>query len=543
MIDTQAAGRVRWWWLAAAGLAFAFASTWAPHFYSNQHQYFLHGFAHAGFGDLANDWVANTTDPTPVFSWLIASVVRWLPMAILQMLFVLLMVLYLASLWWIVSCEQGGSFEDSPRATRANGAMVFAILIVAHAGIVRWASVHWLGKDFPWYLQAGVAGQYLLGPGLQPSVFGVLILAGLASYRLGRCTLGVALIASAASLHSTYLLPSGLLVGGVIVDQIRQKRVVRALMLGIFALVLVFPILVFISVKFSFSSAEAGAEARRLLCEVRIPHHCLIDRWLDSWAWLQIVWILVGLTTLRQNVLFPVLVVGVGGAVVLTATQWLTRSYFLALQFPWRLSAVLMPIATAAIASVLAKKIVKRLAFSWSMSLASAAVMVALLGGITIWMQGLGYGENDSEKSMLEFVRVHRQSGDVYLLPSRIPAVGQGPRGNVSVTFAQPPDPKSNLIPVDLQGFRLATGAAVYVDFKAVPYLDLEVLEWYRRMNNARKWYDRTDWSAGAIREELLREGITHVVASKARPPRAHYLQPIYQDDAFIVYRINRDTK
>ena len=54
--------------LLAAG--FALAHTQSPLFFSNQNQYLLHGLADAGYGHLSHDWLANTKDPTPAFSFL-----------------------------------------------------------------------------------------------------------------------------------------------------------------------------------------------------------------------------------------------------------------------------------------------------------------------------------------------------------------------------------------------------------------------------------------------------------------------------------------
>src|SRR4051812_6820563 len=51
-------------WAAAFGAAYGPA----PLYYSNQNQYFLHGLAAAGRGDLARDWLVTTRDPTPLFS-------------------------------------------------------------------------------------------------------------------------------------------------------------------------------------------------------------------------------------------------------------------------------------------------------------------------------------------------------------------------------------------------------------------------------------------------------------------------------------------
>ncbi|HEY62281.1 MAG TPA: hypothetical protein G4N95_06475, partial [Anaerolineae bacterium] len=50
---------------------FTLAYSQAPLYTSNQNQYFLHGLAKAGYGFLANDWLANTLDSTPVFSLIV----------------------------------------------------------------------------------------------------------------------------------------------------------------------------------------------------------------------------------------------------------------------------------------------------------------------------------------------------------------------------------------------------------------------------------------------------------------------------------------
>src|SRR5439155_27205481 len=97
----------------------------------------------------------------------------------------------------------------------------------------------------------------------------------------------------------------------------------------------------------------------------------------------------------------------------------------------------------------------------------------------------------------------------------------------ISTSFTPPPRlmPGSNLIPVDLQRFRLATGAAIYVDFKSVPYADVEVEEWYRRVLQVEAWYTETDSDKPAPREQLLKEGITHVAVPREQPLRAGVLE------------------
>jgi hypothetical protein len=91
---------------------------------------------------------------------------------------------------------------------------------------------------------------------------------------------------------------------------------------------------------------------------------------------------------------------------------------------------------------------------------------------------------------------------------------------------------------VDLQRFRLATGARVYVDFKSVPYAPAEVLEWQRRMNFAVKFNAEPGRNLMSDEVALRMEGVTHVVAPAARPFEAYYLKVEYTDGAYIVYRV-----
>ena len=93
---------------------------------------------------------------------------------------------------------------------------------------------------------------------------------------------------------------------------------------------------------------------------------------------------------------------------------------------------------------------------------------------------------------------------------------------------------------MDLQRFRLVTGAPIYVDFKSVPYKDVEVLEWYRRVRLAEGWYAAKDWER--VRDELVREGVTHVVTTADRDTGGAALERVYADEVYRVYRVRRDS-
>jgi hypothetical protein len=95
-------------------------------------------------------------------------------------------------------------------------------------------------------------------------------------------------------------------------------------------------------------------------------------------------------------------------------------------------------------------------------------------------------------------------------------------------------------IPVDLQRFRLLTGAPIYIDFKAPPYAADEVIEWHARMANAERWTKERDWDATGILDEVRSAGITHVVTTTDKDVTCEGLERVYGDESYRVYRVKR---
>jgi hypothetical protein len=513
--------------------AFAVAHTQAPLFYSNQNQYLLHGLANAGYGHLSHDWLATTRDPTPLFSAVVAGCYGVFGLPSLQVVyFALLMGYFLAARWL------AGAVPWGPR-TLPDRLAFAALFTTAHAAFLRVVSVRLTGTDYPWYLQAGLANQYVLGPGLQPSTFGVLLVAAVAAFARGRPVLAGLLTAGAGTLHATYLLPGALFTAGMISALLAERKWRAAVTTGAVTLLAVLPVTVFLAVRFAPLAAERYAEAQRVLATVRIPHHAVIARWFDGAAMLQLAWITLGLAAVRRTPLFWVLVVMTLGGAALTAVQAATGSHTLALMFPWRESAVLVPVSTALVAARMAGA----LPAGWWVGWLSAALLLALAGGgVSVMANRGGYFEAPNEGELFSWVRGYAGPDNVFLLPARFPKVGDvkpGPKVP-STSFTPPPrpDPNSNKIPVDLQRFRLATGAAIYIDFKSVPYAVDELNEWYRRVQQCEDWYANPDWDRPGLRDAICKEGVTHVVVPRNVPVRGTYLEPVYEDAAYTVYRV-----
>jgi hypothetical protein len=514
--------------LAAGAVVFALAHTQAPLYWSNQNQYFLHGLAQGGLGYLDQDWLANTVDPTPVFSAAVASIYRHIGDFAFYVAYAVILGIYFVSLMNVAAVVPNG-----PR-TMLGQLRLGAGLIAIHAAIGRWGSVQLLGADYPWYLQSGVAGQYVLGPGLQPSTFGVFLIAAIAAFVHQRLVLTVVCMVVACVVHPTYLLPAALMTLGFMHVLWWENRRRTCIAFGGGTLLAVIPAAIDSVRRFAPTTPEQFRHAQELLVDFRLPHHAVIYQWFDWIAALQIVWVVIGLLLIHKSRLFPVLLIASLGSAALTLLQMATGNDTLALLFPWRMSAVLAPVATAIILARMITAFHPGDAGTTAIpaprtSLILAAIALAfMVGSLALHVSGVAYREPEEEKPLYGFVRAHRQSGDVYLLPIRVPDLSQGPRGSPSTTFVPPREPAGeNRVPIDFQRFRIATGVPIYVDFKSIPYKDVEVFEWHRRILECERW------SGSALPATT----ITHVITRADRDLDGQQFELVFADANYKSYK------
>jgi hypothetical protein len=518
------------------GVVFAAAYCQAPLYYSNQNQYFLHGLANAGVGLLREDWLANTRDPTPVFSALVTATVRFLHPTAFYLFYALLLAAYAAALLGLFPTLAGGS-------GRGRWPVFVALLLATHAALPRWCSYRLLGQDYPWFLQAGVAGQYVLGPVLQPSAFGVLLVAAVCFFANGRPFLAVVCAVAGAGFHSTYLLPAGMLTLGFVFALCAEGRPRRGLAVGPLALGLALPVMVCVLVNFGPTSAATFAEAQNVLVNVRIPHHTRPDLWIDPISAVQLAWMVLALALVWRTRLFLALAVPFLLAVLLTLAQVVTHSNTLALLFPWRISSVLMPVATAIVLARLTALPLLPLDGTGARVASVVAAVVLVAGGVWIMVARQGFSTSDDELPVMDFVRANKKPGDVYLMRVQVPGLVKATRGSLSTDFQPLSDKKHDprVIPVGLQRFRLDTGAPIYVDFKSVPYKDVEVLEWSRRLHLAADLQQQLE--EGKLAEALPAlhdEKITHLVLPAVVKLEGPQVEEVYSDHSYRVYRLRR---
>ncbi len=507
-------------WAALFTLAYAPA----PLYTSNQNQYFLHGLARAGLASLNQDWLANTLDPTPLFSKLIEITWQLLPwQPIFYLYYGALAGIYFFSVFGIANRLFGAN------QTPARRAVTLAVLLVLHSAALRYLISRLLGVEWDYLLDGGVAGQRLLGNVLQPSLFGVFLVLSIFSFLRARRGWAILCLLIAASFHPTYLLSAALLTAvymGITFWETKDPHLVLAL--GVVALLGVSPIVWHTYATFGASSPELAAQARQMLVDFRIPHHAIPSAWFDVTALVKLAFVLLALLWLRprqaampppfslpdRTKLFHILLWPALAALLLTLAQILSQSSLLALLFPWRVSTWLVPLSV----SLLAAWGIDQVWGRWPAQAGRYARVGTVISlGMALIFAAAGLSKSwinwqtkldGVERPTLAFVAAHQQPDQVYLIPTK------------------------------MQDFRLEAGAPAFVDFKSIPYEDVDVLEWYRRLRLADQFYTRG--GCGQL-TQLAVEGITHLVLPQAHPARAcPAVVEQFRDENYGVYALQQ---
>jgi len=480
--------------------------TQKPLFTSNQNQYFLHGMAKASLGSLSQDWLANTKEPTPLFSMLVKWTYQGLKNpAWFYFYYAILMGLYLFSLLGILD----EFFHIRENTTRF--VLTATLILILHSAATRFFFNRLLGTNWMFLFDGGAAGQRLLGTVFQPSAFGVLLVASFYFFIKGRIYWAVILAAAAACIHPTYLFTSALMtIGYLLTIIIEEKNFRKALLSGGLALIIVTPILIYIFNN--FMGTEGAAKARRILIDIRIPHHTLTSYWLDFTVLFKTIMILFAILLIRKQkkIAIPMLVV-FSGALLLSTYQIITKDSFLALVFPWRPTTLLVPLSssilTAGFSTWLCGLIKKERILSILQISCLIILVILSLAGIWQMNEEFKQYQNSKEAGLYQWVREYSASGDRFL------------------------------IPVNMDTFRTNTLRPIYIDFFAIPYNNSDVIQWYHRVLATNKFHD-----TGSCLELMYLqhdERFTHVITAKDRiQPECQNLKLVYEDDYYLAYQI-----
>ena len=490
-----------WYWL----LPLATRSGRSHH--SNQNHRFVHGFAHAGFGYLRDDWLANTADPTPLFSLLVQATCRWGVPALFYVWYVAIMYVYVHSLSRIARTFLG------PNWPQLQFLLFSALFILLHS----------LWLDEPGSAVTGQQRRQFLSRGGRPARRPRTDVPAQCRGRVSD-PLGGSLPCREALRSRVRILPGSdaafdlpaecggldpcLSVSALVLERRHRVAATVALLFAADGA----PVVIYNAVTFGPSSAETFAAANAIMAHWRFPHHTELMRWLNVSAGLKLMLIILAIAWTGDRPLGHILAVSLVASLALTLLQDALDSDALALLFPWRTSVWLVPLAT----SLLLARGVELLfrASVWARPLArravTAAAVIVLADECCVWGPADGSVARDAcEGGRRLRVRAQRSSkGD-----------------------------KCGSSPSTWNTFRLRTGAPILVDYKSHPYKDVEVLEWKRRMDAAMACYADLEANGHTAIEELRnRYGITHVVSEQPLGAAAGEL--VYNDPSFWVYRV-----
>ena len=519
-----------WRWYLFATIAFGTSYAVLPLYSSNQNHHFLIGIARAGEGYLRDDWIAGTVDPFPLFTALVWILHRAGLEGLHYLVYLLLLGAYVYGLLGITERV----FPPSP-ATRTSERLVWlAAICVLHNEVVGYVIGVPL-KQMPWWQMThwGVAEQEIFGHGaFQASSFGLLLPLALRWFLERRPVAAASLAAAVVVVHVSYALTAAALtLAFMVVERRRTGGYRQSLAIGSTALIIALPAVVYAAVAFAPTNAAVSAAAAAILAR-HLPQETDPSVWFGVKAALQVVLIVGGIGLSEDTDLLAPLAFVFAVGVVLSLIQFVTHSASLALLFPWRVSVLLVPVATALvvrIAIVRTRIGVRRRAAA----IAVAVIAVSMIASSVRMALNFAY-YNDYRPLTTRLDRVipagWRADFARALRPDTLPMMDFVRRSLVRGELF--------LIPPDLERFRLRSGAPAVVDAKSHPYKDVEVLEWSARLALSRRFYATGD--CAVLREILTRYGVNRVVfdASAAVGTPCEGLDQTYVDPTFAVYRV-----
>jgi hypothetical protein len=505
-VDAGGARRSSWVTLLVLALVFAISYSQYPLYYHTQNQYFFQGLAKAGLGLLRNDWFARTPDPWPLFTAMVEFTYFHAGLWIFYVYFILLLGIYALSLLGIASTV----FRID--SSRTKFLVFLAIVTAMHSPVFGYASRLLLGlplaESSPHHFNVGrilflegVGEKRLLGDMLNPGTFGVFLLVSIYLFLRRRPFLGVTSAVLAALFQPSYALHAGILTLSYMFIMLRRRESLgKTFGLGVYAFALISPLLVYTGIFFRPSDPVTWRESQDILVRLAYYPPLIPELWLGATAYLKMIIVAGALYVIRRTDLFWIMLLSFVTATGLSIIQIFTRSNTLALIIPWRISAYLVPLSTVILVAYALSEVLDRpdrpLPISAS-ALATASVVVLLVLGVfgvveTKWR--FDGADNVKGLAVMRHVETTKSPGQVYLIPP------------------------------GWRTFRLLSGAPAFAERSVIPYDDVGVMEWYKRVRLADAFYGTAeeDTDYRSLRQKRSEEGSLPVP-----PPRILNVPPL----------------
>jgi hypothetical protein len=479
-------------------------------FHSNQHLHLLRGLASGSMDGLANDWLANTSDPMPVFNVIVRIASKYLGTSSFYIIQVILIAVYLYSMLGITD-----HLFDIKRSKFFY--MFFVVIYLFSYSVI-------FTRFFKIDIYAGLADQYLGFNTFLPNIFGVFLFLSLYLFLKKKHTWAVITLCIAGYIHTGYVIASAVLTASyMVINYFETKEIKTSLKIGILALILISPMVVFNLQENAGATTDQIFESTRILVEERIPHHTQVDVWWGPTAVIKLHICIFALWIFRKSQLFPLILIGFLVVFLPIPILRIRPSNVIALLQLWRAGVFLIPLCTTLILGYL----ITNFYSSREKFLAkNKKIIYILLGIIVVFFSVTGiktqfdkveYYNDIPTRQLFSYINENPAMDSNYLIP-----------------------PKD----YDLQGFRLETETPLFVDWKSHPWNSLELLEWYDRLNLALSFYEAESGQACSILSTLVQDyQISHLITYTESPAACPNLDLIYQDEQYLLYTVDQEQQ
>ena len=313
-------------------------------FSGNQNVYFLWGMADLLPNVFAADPLLSSPNPYPLFSWLITLFHFRFISIWTTAIYVFLSSIYSFSIFGIA---------DRIAPLYKNKMQFFsftALFLFLHSSPI-WGTYLQLvvDVDLRWMWDSGIAEQGVLRGYLQPSVFGVFLLLSLYMAMQRKYVLAILCIAPAAIFHASYLFLGGILALLIIFQSNFGKK---SLLASVILLLLVLPYSYYIFSHFiQLDESLKTAINQSVMAGFDENIHINPSNWLNTKFYLQLLVMLLGFVILWKTRLRNIIIAIATYGTLLTLLAYGMDNTTLISLNPWRVSVLIMPIASVAILS------------------------------------------------------------------------------------------------------------------------------------------------------------------------------------------------
>jgi hypothetical protein len=431
---------------------------------SNQNMHALHASVLSGLtAALSEDWLYKTTDPFPLATWITALFLKLGPGGIYFLYFLSIAAFMLAAVTFLNNRDGQRDALDS--CLWSGLTVLVALLLGRLTG-----------------LSAGVAGQLILNSYWQPSEAGVILVVSVLLFASSQAVWSAVCAALAVALHPSIAFGALILETAACVRLIVERQWRELFILsGAFTL-LVLPPLIHTIIQFMPTTKDLAARASHILVREKIPFHAIPTQWVTGLDVVKIFMIAIAAYVYRKKNERLAFVISIALFLGLIAT--VIFAFFdddrLLLLFPWRVSAVLAPIALVLIVS----EVLDSLRHTWICNNQKLLfIPIILLAGSVQFMKIY----HDYPGFMPAYWIAATFGGGA----QNVKVQDRSERMNVIDWAKKTQDPADLfLVPLDFEQFRIKSGRPIYVDWKSHPFKDVEVIEWKRRIEVAEKTFE-----------------------------------------------------